>query len=676
MQYVIKNEEGTRAFDYNQNRSTSFVQNSTGTHIRFIPDSHGNTLGTLVSNNNSVISITDSNIACSTDSTTVKLRIIPCSIIYKISIINDPYAKFLKINTSGNLSGNLSGDNQGDFFQLLNDTKDRYTNIMRRVLRTLDGTKQFSFVYNSPTKYDSSCGPKYIQFIPNEADSNIGRLISSDLDGVIGRSNALNPYICVDLNGNAQYTVLNVKIIPLLTTLCSFEILGDNSIKKYLSYNNSGLIVSNNVKSFAIQNDYIESSTKGMRLRLKTSDQLNEFGYTYRAAAVLVPTETSNYLQFKPDNANTNDGIIVSNNNYGLINRNGDSLLCGELGGWGGSNGYKPIKVRKTCIQPILGQIPSYECKPVTVSEPTIVPTVPQPTTQNDLIQCTIPTTTPPPTTTTEPATTTTTEPATTEPTTNNPLDANLPPGVVLNPDGTYDYIETLPDGTVKRTRINITRKRTAVTFPWKRSMAATDQCNPLGTVVSKKDCNNKSNCIYAGKYCYNITDKKIGTISNTTIDCVTSLNKNGSYHLSFKSNVLEKLFIIKRLDFTLKDNDNNSANPFLNATFINLDTARPEGKDNVYVIDTNGNLELNIKISGGSVSNDYNFTSIVLTDINNKSITLLEENSDYNTIKNETTEKKKRETLDKLVYDNTLALKTNNMDYEIANQLNIFVTP
>lgn len=193
--------------------------------------------------------------------------------------------------------------------------------------------------------------------------------------------------------------------------------------------------------------------------------------------------------------------------------------------------------------------------------------------------------------------------------------------------------------------------------------------CNPEGQVLNKNSCNDNLNCIYASNYCYNLQLDKLGYINNTNIDCITNRNKNGSYNLSFNATQLNTIFLIKKIMFTVKDNDDTSDNPFLTATFIDLNITKPTDKSNIYVIDTNGALSFDIRIYGGTGSSNFDFTSIVLTDVNNQSITLSNTNK-TNQIINNTTLTKSRNTVSKIDYDNTFALKTQSINNKIQNSL------
>jgi hypothetical protein len=206
-------------------------------------------------------------------------------------------------------------------------------------------------------------------------------------------------------------------------------------------------------------------------------------------------------------------------------------------------------------------------------------------------------------------------------------------------------------------------------TIPTTTQQNDVNVCNPIGQVLNKTNCNNNTNCIYASNYCYNLQLDKLGYINTTNIDCITNKNRDGSYNLSFNATQLDTIFLIKKIMFTIKDNDDTSDSPFLTATFIDLNINNPTDKSNIYVIDTNGALNFDIRIYGGLGSSNFDFTSIILTDINNQSITL-SNTSQTNQIINNTSLTKSRNKVDKIDYDNTFALKTQALNNKINNSL------
>jgi hypothetical protein len=243
----------------------------------------------------------------------------------------------------------------------------------------------------------------------------------------------------------------------------------------------------------------------------------------------------------------------------------------------------------------------------------------------------------------------------------------------------------TIPEETegITTTEPEVTRARVltqviTTTSPETTSMATLsvqttqpiiNQCKPNNKLLSKKDCNKTQNCLYAANFCYNLEFDKLGIIDNTFIDCLTNRNNDKSYTLSFESDKKGLLFIIKKIDFIVKDLDNTTDNPYLNATYINLDITKPIDKEKVYIINENGSLVIRLKISGGSGTGNFDFTEITLTDINNKSINLKDTNK-QNTIINRTSITQKRNKLIKIEYNNLYAQKTRDIDQIINDEL------
>jgi hypothetical protein len=197
--------------------------------------------------------------------------------------------------------------------------------------------------------------------------------------------------------------------------------------------------------------------------------------------------------------------------------------------------------------------------------------------------------------------------------------------------------------------------------------------CAPPGKYYDPITCNDLTECIFANNNCYDKTNPIIGLLDSTTIDCITNKNQDGSYNLIFKATTLRMIFIIKRIDFIIKDNNAAKNNPYLSATYINLDLDSPADKKKIYIINTNGSLEFKLKVNNSPIQNEFDFTSITLTDINNRSITLLSTNTKTNTINNRTSFFKERSKLVRINYDDTYAKKAKQIDLDIQNNLKSF---
>jgi len=189
-------------------------------------------------------------------------------------------------------------------------------------------------------------------------------------------------------------------------------------------------------------------------------------------------------------------------------------------------------------------------------------------------------------------------------------------------------------------------------------------------TLYNNKECNANSNCIYAAKSCYNLTFNNIGLINTTTINCNTNRNKDNSYTLEFQAVNIGKIYIIKKLEFTVNDNNDPSGNSILSATYIDLDMSNQKDKEKVLFIESNGVFNFTINITGGSDIPDYDFTNITLTDINNLQVTLSNTNA-VNTIYNLTSLNALRNTMVKINYDSSFAQKANQLDKQNQHSLN-----
>jgi hypothetical protein len=240
-------------------------------------------------------------------------------------------------------------------------------------------------------------------------------------------------------------------------------------------------------------------------------------------------------------------------------------------------------------------------------------------------------------------------------------------------PEETEGITTTEPEVTRARvlTQVITTTPETTTmaTLQIQTTQPIINQCKPNNKLLSKKDCNKTQNCLYAANFCYNLEFDKLGLIDNTFIDCLTHRNNDKSYTLSFESEKTGLLFIIKKIDFIVKDLDNTTDNPYLNATYINLDITKTSDKEKVYIINENGSLVIRLRISGGSGTSNFDFTEITLTDINNRSITLKDTNK-KNTIINRTSITRKRDKLIKIEYNNLYAQKTRDLDLTINDEL------
>ena len=190
------------------------------------------------------------------------------------------------------------------------------------------------------------------------------------------------------------------------------------------------------------------------------------------------------------------------------------------------------------------------------------------------------------------------------------------------------------------------------------------NECSPA-IPLGQQQCNNLDNCIYAADNCYNITLDKIGIITNTNIDCFANKNKNNSYTLQFKSKKIGLIFIIKKIQFIIKNIDDTTDNNILNATLINLDLSNKNNKEKVYIIDPNGLLNINFKIN--NTNTNFEFTEIKLTDINNKTIKLTNTDS-INKIYNSKIVYGQK--INKVIYDNSLAKKVQDLDKQINDKI------
>jgi hypothetical protein len=228
----------------------------------------------------------------------------------------------------------------------------------------------------------------------------------------------------------------------------------------------------------------------------------------------------------------------------------------------------------------------------------------------------------------------------------------------ILNPPTTTQYI---PKDLKKKYKFPFSRKKSILP-------TLDNQCNPLGSIVDQSTCNNKTNCIYAAEYCYELNNSLIDYIDKTTIICIITRNKDGSYNLNFKSTILNKLYIIKKIDFTIKDKQNPD-NTVLTATLINLDLTKSSNKNNIYVIDTNGNMFIKLKLFADYNDTLYDFTEIKLTDINNKKI-ILSETSNTNTIFNKSTIETNNNNLRLIPYDNSISKKVQDINKQINDKI------
>jgi hypothetical protein len=321
---------------------------------------------------------------------------------------------------------------------------------------------------------------------------------------------------------------------------------------------------------------------------------------------------------------------------------------------------YNPTTTTTTTTQPLTTTTTTQPLTTTTTTQPETTTTQPLTTTTQPLT-----TTTQPETTTTQPETTTTQPPTTT----------TKPPTTTIAATTTKGFTtSTQPITTQELIRITqytepIVTKPIMSTVPQTTNPA--NLCNQRAAQVNQKTCNSINTCVYANSYCYNKTDDKIGFIDSTTIDCITNKNTDGTYNIILKASTIGYLFLIKRIDFVIKDLNNDGDNPFLSATFINLDPNYPSDKEKLYIINSNGSLEFKLKINNSNYANNYDFTSMVLKDINDRQITLSSANKLSNIIINKTTIEKARNTVNKIEYDNTFALKTKLLDTNIKSSLN-----
>lgn len=191
-----------------------------------------------------------------------------------------------------------------------------------------------------------------------------------------------------------------------------------------------------------------------------------------------------------------------------------------------------------------------------------------------------------------------------------------------------------------------------------------TNECSPV-IPLGQEQCNSLNNCIFAADNCYNITLDKIGIITNTNIDCFVNKNKDNTYSLQFKAKKIGLIFIIKKIQFVINNLDDTTGNNVLNATLINLDLSNNKNKDNIYVIDPNGVLNIKFKIN--NTNTNFEFTEIQLTDINNKTIKLTNTDS-INKIYN--SKIMYGEKINKVIYDNSLAKKIQDLDKQINDTI------
>jgi hypothetical protein len=241
-------------------------------------------------------------------------------------------------------------------------------------------------------------------------------------------------------------------------------------------------------------------------------------------------------------------------------------------------------------------------------------------------------------------------------------------------PEETEGITTTEPEVTRARvlTQVITTTTPETTTMPTlqiQTTQPLINQCRPNNKLLSKKNCNNTTNCLYVANFCYNLEFDKIGLIDNTFIDCFTHRNNDKSYTLNFESEKKGLIFIIKKIEFTVKDLENTTENPYLNAIYVNLDITKPSDKEKIHIINENGSLVIRLKISGGSGIGKFDFTEITLTDINNRSITL-KDTTKKNTIINRTSVTQKRDKLIKIEYDNLYAQKTHDLDLTIYDEL------
>ena len=195
------------------------------------------------------------------------------------------------------------------------------------------------------------------------------------------------------------------------------------------------------------------------------------------------------------------------------------------------------------------------------------------------------------------------------------------------------------------------------------------NECRPPDTILSIDDCNALTNCIYASNFCYKLQFDNIGLLDNTTISCTSNRNNDGSYTLQCQAVTIGPIYIIKKISFVVKDVDDTTGNSLLSATYINLDMTKPQDKSKVFMINTNGTLSFTIKILGGTGTNNFDFTSITLTDINNRTVTLTD-TSPVNTIYNKSSFDLVRNTMVKISYDPSIAQKAQSLD--IQNQISL----
>lgn len=200
-------------------------------------------------------------------------------------------------------------------------------------------------------------------------------------------------------------------------------------------------------------------------------------------------------------------------------------------------------------------------------------------------------------------------------------------------------------------------------------TVAGENECQPQDRILSTNECNALTNCIYAANYCYKIKFDNIGLLDTINVSCTTNRNLDGSYTVQFQSAKVGLLYVIKKISFIVKDNDDVSGNPFLSATYLNLDMTNPQDKAKILVIDGNGQLSFTIKIIGGSGTSNFDFTNLTLTDINNRTLTLTD-TSPVNTIYNKTSFTTLRNKMVKITYDPSIAQKAQQI--YIQNQIGL----
>uniref|UniRef100_A0A6C0HLL7 Uncharacterized protein n=1 Tax=viral metagenome TaxID=1070528 RepID=A0A6C0HLL7_9ZZZZ len=204
------------------------------------------------------------------------------------------------------------------------------------------------------------------------------------------------------------------------------------------------------------------------------------------------------------------------------------------------------------------------------------------------------------------------------------------------------------------------------------------NECKPPDNSIglNNTDCNILTNCIYAANSCYKLNFDNIGLLDSTTITCHTNRNKDASYTLQFQAVKTGIIYIIKKLAFVVNDIDNTddeNGNGILAATYLNIDMKNPLDKEKVLLIDSNGTLNFTLKITGGTGTYNFDFITITLTDVNNRTITL-SNTSNVNTIYNVTSLTAMRNKMVKVNYDPSIAQKAQLLDTQNQSNINNIV--